>query len=129
MLAKIKKFFRNHFMSIGVVSAFAVAPVFIGISPASARINVDGYLAEYNPDTAPVLNSGDVGPVIRDIQVFLRDRGYYFGRIDGIYGRRTARSIRNFQFVNGLRVDGVVGENTWQVLSNRSSFDYYGFYN
>ncbi|MFL9449619.1 peptidoglycan-binding protein [Tolypothrix bouteillei VB521301_2] len=129
MLAKITKFIRANLTSLGVVSAFAIAPVFIGISPANAQIYVDGYLAEYNPDTAPVLNFDDRGPLVRDIQAFLRSRGYYFGRIDGIYGRRTAQAIRNFQFVNGLRVDGVVGENTWQALSNRSTFDYYGFYN
>ncbi len=35
---------------------------------------------------------------------------------DGIYGPGTETSVRNFQTVNGLTVDGVVGPETWGAL-------------
>jgi len=39
------------------------------------------------------LNSNDVKP----LQQFLKDEGYYFGKIDGKYGRITARAVKDFQ--------------------------------
>jgi peptidoglycan hydrolase-like protein with peptidoglycan-binding domain len=114
--------FIRAIMPIGIVSMFAIAPVFIGNLPANAQIVVDGSLREYRPSAAPTLKYGARGPVVRDLQAFLRNRGYYFGRVDGIYGYRTDRAVRNFQYANLLRTDGVVGRNTWRVLSNRSQY-------
>ena len=36
--------------------------------------------------------------------------------IDGIYGHRTVEIVKNFQYNNGLKVDGIVGEETLAVL-------------
>ncbi len=116
------KLFRAIIMPLGIVSVFAAVPLFTASSPANAQIIVDGSLAEYRINTAPTLNYGDRGPVVRDLQLFLRNRGYYFGRIDGIYGYRTDRAVRNFQYANRLRTDGIVGRNTWRILSNRSQY-------
>lgn len=116
------KLFRAIIMPLGIVSVFAAVPLFTATSPANAQIIVDGSLAEYRINTAPTLNYGDRGPVVRDLQLFLRNRGYYFGRIDGIYGYRTDRAVRNFQYANRLRTDGIVGRNTWRILSNRSQY-------
>jgi Putative peptidoglycan binding domain len=102
---------------------FAIAPVFIGNSPANAQIVVDGSLREYRPSTAPTLNYGARGPVVRDLQAFLRNRGYYFGRIDGIYGYRTDRAVRNFQYsmqtFSELMVllEEILGE-FWRIVAN-----------
>jgi len=54
---------------------------------------------------------------IRDIQVCLKNAGFYTGKIDGRKGRGTRRAIRAFQRQNGLRVDGIVGPRTWELLS------------
>ncbi|MBW4511529.1 MAG: peptidoglycan-binding protein [Scytonematopsis contorta HA4267-MV1] len=117
MLAKFTKVIIASLISLGTVSAIAVGAVFTNASPANAQV-VDGRIAEYNPRTAPVLNVGDRGPVVRDLQLFLRRRGYYFGRIDGIYGSRTAQAVRVAQLDRGVRVDGIVGRNTWAALYN-----------
>ena len=53
---------------------------------------------------------------IRQIQLALRAAGYEPGPIDGIKGSRTRRAVREFQRAYGLRVDGIVGRETWGRL-------------
>ena len=54
---------------------------------------------------------------IREIQTLLKNAGYYTGRIDGVKGRVTRKSIREFQRANGLSADGIVGPKTLEALS------------
>jgi len=51
-----------------------------------------------------------------DIQVALKNAGFYDGKIDGIKGQMTKKAIKAFQRANGLRDDGVVGPKTWDLL-------------
>jgi hypothetical protein len=48
-------------------------------------------------------------PQIPGLQVALKARGCYAGRIDGIAGPLTARGVRRFQRRAGLVVDGIAG--------------------
>lgn len=64
----------------------------------------------------PVLRSGDRGPAVRLLQTLLRDRGFYRGAIDGVFGARTERAVREFQRREGLTVTGVVTGPTWRAL-------------
>jgi murein L,D-transpeptidase YcbB/YkuD len=57
---------------------------------------------------------------VKEIQICLKNAGYYKGKIDGIKGRSTRRAIRDFQQANGLKADGVVGKKTWEFLSKYS---------
>ena len=50
------------------------------------------------------------------LQRRLSEWGYYDGRISGIFGNETAAAVRQFQARNGLRVDGVVGPETWEAI-------------
>lgn len=59
---------------------------------------------------------GTRGLQVREAQTLLRDTGYFPGSIDGIFGPRTRDAVMSFQADNGLRVDGVVGDNTWAAL-------------
>lgn len=59
---------------------------------------------------------GSTGEDVRVVQQKLRNWGYYNGPIDGYYGGKTFQAVRLFQQKNGLKVDGIVGRQTWQAL-------------
>jgi len=50
--------------------------------------------------------------VVRHVQRRLRELGFRPGPVDGLFGPRTERAVRNFQQVHGLSVDGIVGPQT-----------------
>lgn len=74
---------------------------------------------------------GDSGEKVKQIQTRLKRWGYYNGRIDGIYGKKTTQAVRYFQQTNGLTVDGICGEATLAALglsegsSQSGSNDFY----
>ena len=41
---------------------------------------------------------------VKALQQFLKDQGYYFGKLDGSYGRITARAVNDFKGDNDLSV-------------------------
>ena len=53
----------------------------------------------------------------KDIQLALKNAGYYKGSIDGVKGKATKKAVRDFQEDNGLTPDGIVGKKTWDLLS------------
>ncbi|MCD3351776.1 N-acetylmuramoyl-L-alanine amidase [Clostridium botulinum] len=55
------------------------------------------------------------GDDVKLVQTYLNKQGYYCN-IDGWYGSNTKKAIMNFQNRNGLSVDGIVGNNTWDAL-------------
>jgi peptidoglycan hydrolase-like protein with peptidoglycan-binding domain len=54
--------------------------------------------------------------IIVQMQRELMSRGYYWGRIDGSYGRRTAFAIRAFQLGSGLAPTGRLDASTLDAL-------------
>ena len=50
------------------------------------------------------------------IQIQLAKAGYDAGPADGIRGRNTIKAIKQFQTANHLKVDGLVGPNTYSKL-------------
>jgi peptidoglycan hydrolase-like protein with peptidoglycan-binding domain len=58
------------------------------------------------------------GVVIRQIQELLRMRYSYPITVDGIYGKQSYAAVQHFQGTHFLRVDGIVGDNTWKALHN-----------
>lgn len=45
---------------------------------------------------------GSRGQAVKDLQQLLKDEGYYFGRVDGRYGRITARAAKDFMEDNDV---------------------------
>lgn len=71
------------------------------------------------------LKLGDRGSSVRTLQTQLRERGFNPGSADGVFGKRTADAVRQFQSSRGLTADAKVGRNTQRELSaarNRDSF-------
>ena len=67
------------------------------------------------------LREGDRGGSVRVLQYMLAilaefDNSLTPVRVDGDFGPTTARAVRQFQSNNGLTVDGVVGEVTWEAI-------------
>ena len=56
-------------------------------------------------------------PNAKQIQLALKNAGYYQGGIDGRIGKQTRQAIKKFQEDNNLSVDGKVGKKTWSLLS------------
>jgi uncharacterized protein (TIGR02594 family) len=64
-------------------------------------------------DDRPVLEKGDDGPDVVDLQRMLPR---FKGEIDGDFGSVTEEAVIDYQRSRGLEVDGVVGEQTWTAL-------------
>ena len=57
-----------------------------------------------------------LGPLVEFIQNILIKLGLLNSKIDGIYGTETQKSVIDFQKQNKIIADGIVGQNTWNVL-------------
>ncbi len=64
----------------------------------------------------PTLYWGTSGYDVRLVQWKLQTWGYYNGPIDGVFGNTTSQAVKEFQWKNGLPVDGLVGPGTWAAL-------------
>ncbi|MEW6662696.1 MAG: spore cortex-lytic enzyme [Bacillota bacterium] len=64
----------------------------------------------------PTLYWGSQGSDVITLQTRLQNWGYYDGPISGVFGAQTSAAVRQFQRVNGLPVDGLVGPQTWAAL-------------
>ncbi len=53
---------------------------------------------------------------IRYLQELLQFRNFSPGAIDGSFGPKTESAVETFQANRGLKVDGVVGKETWEAL-------------
>ena len=65
---------------------------------------------------ADLYKKGATGDVVGQIQTRLKNWGYYFGNVDGVYGGKTEEAVRYFQRKNGLSADGQVGNQTLAAL-------------
>lgn len=50
------------------------------------------------------------------LQAYLKSKGYYTGKVDGIAGSLTEKAIKAFQKANGIGQDGICGTKTWGAI-------------
>lgn len=67
---------------------------------------------------------GSQSDEVKQIQTVLKQKGYYQGNIDGIFGTNTKKAVTDFQRDNGLKVDGIAGTQTLKALGIASSGGY-----
>lgn len=71
--------------------------------------------------TRPVIKKGSKGPEVAKIQKALQNAGFSPGRIDSDFGLKTDQAVRYFQIDHHLKVDGIVGKDTWALLQKYST--------
>ncbi|MBE7083492.1 MAG: spore cortex-lytic enzyme [Clostridiales bacterium] len=89
-----------------IVMAFTML-LCVGISTVSPRVET-AYAAVYQ--------QGSKGNAVKTMQQKLKNWGYYKGSVDGIFGSKTKEAVKYFQRKNGLKVDGIVGNQTLKAL-------------
>ena len=92
-------------MSIDEISAMSMDSV-LGVDTTASGIKLE-----------PLPPQGPYKPTDREVQVALKNAGFYNGSIDGKIGAMTQKAIKEFQQAKGLKIDGKVGLNTWSALS------------
>jgi peptidoglycan hydrolase-like protein with peptidoglycan-binding domain len=68
----------------------------------------------------PVLQRRSQGPQVKTLQYMLRGVRDLWQRVvvaDGIFGPKTEETVRSYQSLVGLTVDGIVGPLTWSALT------------
>ncbi|MFA5090582.1 MAG: peptidoglycan-binding protein [Candidatus Omnitrophota bacterium] len=75
---------------------------------------------EENLDMRKQLDEAKVQPIRmpngKEIQIALKNAGFYSGIVDGDIGPETKEAIKKFQEANKLNPDGVIGSRTWSLL-------------
>lgn len=61
---------------------------------------------------ARTMKKGSRGSDVKTLQTALKNLGFYSGKIDGIYGKKTVNAVKAYQRKNGLKADGVAGPKT-----------------
>lgn len=83
-------------------------------------IKVSGYVDKKTWKELDMIYSANViylnKPDLKQIQTALKNAGFDPGSIDGRKGAKTDNAIKSFQAAYGIKVDGVVGRNTWKLL-------------
>ena len=64
----------------------------------------------------PTLVVGNTGPATANLQRLLKTKGFYTGKLDGIFGPQTKAAVLSFQSSKNLAQDGIVGIKTWTAL-------------
>ena len=65
----------------------------------------------------PTLRNGSRGVYVKYLQRMLESYLIPVGGVDGIFGAKTQSAVKEFQSLNGLVPDGIVGNMTWEKLT------------
>ncbi|MCL2924915.1 MAG: peptidoglycan-binding protein [Trichodesmium sp. MAG_R04] len=66
-----------------------------------------------------ILAKGDRGSKVKTLQISLRTMGFNPGPIDGIFGMKTTRALKEFQKSKGIKANGIFNQKTWEVFSQK----------
>ncbi len=86
-----------------------------GVAGPATQQRLYGDTSSYNKVIGS-LKQFDEGPNVLDTQYTLYELGYFQDTINGIYGESTYNAVKEFQMINGLKVDGVAGNATLNIL-------------
>lgn len=64
------------------------------------------------------VKNGSKGEEVKLLQTKLNTLGFDCGKVDGLFGKNTLAGVKEFQCAVGLKVDGIVGRDTWAALDS-----------
>lgn len=85
----------------------------IRTDPASRTSSNGSRLRAGAVDSHTCLKLGASGDEVRQLQELLIDRGVLTGPASGQFDQATLSAVKSYQTSNGLKVDGIVGQQTW----------------
>jgi peptidoglycan hydrolase-like protein with peptidoglycan-binding domain len=120
---------------LALLTAIAALGTGLALAPAAQAAPAAAPAASVSPagvfgcnftDATPTIQFGSTGAAVREAQCLLKFWGFggllgtsgpNHDGVDGDFGAKTRAAVRAFQtaFCN-LRVDGIVGTNTWRAL-------------
>ncbi|MDD2627989.1 MAG: LysM peptidoglycan-binding domain-containing protein [Clostridia bacterium] len=65
----------------------------------------------------PVLQLGDAGEIVADLQNKLKSILYYSGEITSVFDVKTEKAVKQFQLNNNILAVGIVCPKTWNTLN------------
>ncbi|BDZ71493.1 peptidoglycan-binding protein [Methanobacterium petrolearium] len=84
--------------------------LFIALPAVGATESSDtGNTVVTNASTDHNLEIGMKGENVTDLQKWLKNQGFYTGKIDGQFGNYTEQAVKDFQCYVGIKEDGIVG--------------------
>ena len=101
--------YRTFLKQDGIVGIVTWEALYIGQRPDLPLL----YGGSYCDDVAKIQSVLKFSDFIRETLDF---DGYYFGKIDGMFGFETQAAVKSFQNHKQIRVDGVIGSQTWDYL-------------
>lgn len=85
------------------------------IGPATWN-KLDASPVPYIAVSLPTLRRGDKGPYVSKLQARLNVVKLNDLVVDGVFGQDTEGAVKRFQRDKGLRIDGIVGVDTWKAM-------------
>ena len=89
-------------------------------APAPTRAVAPTPTVTAEPEPEPVLEPGDRGKQVRELQARLAQLAWYFPPMTGDYDPATRKAVRGFQAKRGFDATGVVDERTWRRVVSMS---------
>lgn len=68
----------------------------------------------------PAVKLGSISTYVLILQDSLGALGYKPGNLDGVFGQTTKKAVQSFQKKQGLTADGIVGCQTWAILTKKA---------
>ena len=99
-------------LGVGLLVGMALVVALPQVAAAAEKTRSNGVLARGSGYAAP-----QGSPAVKRLQRALRAAGHSPGKVDGLYGPRTARAVRRLQAAHGIKPDGVAGPRTRLVLA------------
>lgn len=67
------------------------------------------------------LRVGSRGPEVRTLERELKERGLLKGPVDGVFDARTKAAVKRFEWSQGWKEDGVVGDRLWRTVTGQAA--------